>query len=254
MPRNTMGPAAIKRISDAIDLLFDKISKRLLGRTTDKTIAIKVGGYVPELTLPALLTAAAQEERTKPSSETVNSLVEIAQGYINAQKETAKSRVVKEVDSWLQEASKKKIKTDLSTVLEGRLSEVFGKVEASVKKIVDTEATTARNIGTLEGITKIAAGSGSDDPVVIFIVVRDNSLCSECKRLHLLPDGITPRAWLLSEVAHSYHQKVDDFPSIGGEHPNCRCSLAYLGRGYGFVNGKIAYIGPDHDELKRQRS
>ena len=39
----------------------------------------------------------------------------------------------------------------------------------------------------------------------------------------MLPDGITPRVWKMSEMGSGYHKKGDSSPKIGGLHPRCRC-------------------------------
>ena len=72
--------------------------------------------------------------------------------------------------------------------------------------------------------------------------------------LHLLKDRKTPRLWKLSEVGSDYHKKGDSEPKFAGLHPNCRCKLTYLAKGFGFdAAGEVKYIAPDHDEFKVQR-
>lgn len=77
--------------------------------------------------------------------------------------------------------------------------------------------------------------------------------CSECKKLHLLPDEQTPRVWKMSEVGAGYHKKGDPAPKVGGLHPHDRCTIQTLPPGYGFEGGRITYIGKDHDEFAKQR-
>jgi hypothetical protein len=143
----------------------------------------------------------------------------------------------------------------METVLGGELAGLWGKVTADVTRIVDTEATGARNLGTAEGIVKVAASAGESDPNVFFVVVRDLALCDECERLHLLKDSPVPRVWKLSQIASGYHKRGDASPSMGGLHPHCRCTLAYLSRGYGFDgDGGVKFIAFDHDEFARQHA
>lgn len=253
MPRRpTLGPGTIKAIQDLVEELFDKVRARFLGPRIlgGKRIAIT---FNPELTLPGVYGASAMEERVRPDSQTMHGLAKVADGYLQAVKEKTKAQVVKAVDSFLQQAHAQGIKTDVKTVLGGELSKVFGKVTSDVERIVDTELTTARNMGALDGIVKFNASQGIDDPVVYFVTVRDQHLCEECKRLHLLEDGVTPRVWLLSEVGHNYHKRGEGNPKVGGLHPHCRCSMVTIMQNYGFKNGGVAYIGRDHDEFKRQR-
>lgn len=253
MSRISLTPQAIKLIHDAIDRLFAKAKSRFL---TPEFIQEKkiTFSFRPNLSLPGLFNAASIEERNKPDEHVLNSLVRIADGYIEATRHTTKSQVVKAIDSFLKDTQAKKIKTDVETVLGGQLADVWRKTTQAMTRIVDTESTTARNTGSLDGIVKINLASGIEDPVVYFVVVRDNHLCDECKRLHLMPDGVTPRLWYLSEVKNSYHKKGEEYPSLNGLHPSCRCSCCSCMPGYGFnKSGMITYIGSNHNEIERQR-
>lgn len=248
----SLSPGAIREIETAVSDLFDRIKVRALGpRAVDKQLVV---GWKPELSLPGLFMAASGEEGARPDEDVMGALVKIASGYLDAEKERTKAQVVKAVGDFLKEAKSGKVKTNVQTVLGGKLADVMARVTSEVDRIIDTEATTARNVGVLDGISKVNSASGIEDPVVYFVVVRDNALCGECKRLHLLEDEITPRVWKMSSVSHGYHKRGEDSPSIGGEHPHCRCSLVSLMPGYGFTDaGMITYIGPDHDEFERQR-
>lgn len=249
----TLSPKAVSDIEAAVDDLFDRIKVRALGpRSIDKKLYI---GWNADLSLPGLFMSANAEEGNRPDDDVLNSLMRVAAGYLDGERERTKAQVVKAVDSFLKEAKSGKVKTDVKTVLGGQLADVMAKVTSEVTRIIDTEATTARNVGVLDGIMKVNSAAGVEDPVVYFVVVRDSSLCEECKRLHLLPDGVIPRLWKMSEVSHNHHKRGDASPSIGGEHPHCRCSLVTLMLGYGFDDGGgTTYIGPDHDEFKKQRS
>jgi hypothetical protein len=109
-------------------------------------------------------------------------------------------------------------------------------------------------MGTAMQISKVGAANGEEDPTVFFIVTIDDVTGSEEFVLHLLPDRKTPRVWKLSEIGNEYHKKGDSNPKFAGLHPNCRCKLTYLAKGYGFnADGKVTYIGKDHDEFAIQR-
>lgn len=251
----TLSKKAIGTIEAACDTLFDKVAARYLGpqaaQRGDKTISI---GYRPDLTLQSLYHAAAREESTRPHEESVESLADIARGYLDLTRQTTKMKVVRAVESFLRDAQAKGTVTDVGTVLGGQLADVWQKTTYDVTKILDSEATRARNLGTLEGITKVNAAAGVEDPVVFFVVVRDNNRCEECTKVHLLPNKITPRLWLMSEVTSGYHVRGDDRPSWCGMHPHCRCTPASLMKGYGFDKaGMITFIGHGHDEMAEQR-
>lgn len=246
-----LAPASVALIRAAVADLFARAKSRLFGyEVGDKRLMISV---VPELSLPGLFAAASAEERARPDEAALVNLKVMAAAYMDAQRERATALVVKEVDAFLREARTGKVTTDVETVLGGRLAELWGKVRGDVRRIVDTELNQAKNLGLLEGIGRINASAGIDDPVVYWVGPNDEHTCAECKRLLLLEDGKTPRVWRMSEVGHAHHKRGDAEPKLGGLHPNCRHSLATLLPGYGFSKGQVSYIGPDHDEYARQR-
>lgn len=247
MAKITLGKGAVKAIHNVIDDLFDRLKARVLGGEYGHK-QIKIG-----ITLPDLFKQASVEERNKPNQSLMDSLTRNAEGYIDAQRIAARTKTVQSVESFLRENEDSEEPMSLEEELGGQLHEILQTAEDGVKRIVDTEATHVRNQGTLDGIVKINAATGVDDPTVFFIVVRDGELCEECRRLHLLENGITPRLWRLSQVGYGYHKKGQDIPNIGGLHPHCRCSLGTLLPGYGFDGkGMVTYIDQDHDEYAKQ--
>lgn len=255
MPPPQLSQANISAIHSAVDQTFDKLKLRFLGpQSIGKRIYVNVG-YVRHDSLPGLFEAAGREEGVAANMRALHQILKVAGGFVDATRERVKARVVREVQGFLTDAFNQNVNTDLETVLGGKLTEVWSETAHAVRRIIDTEATHTRNLGVLDGIVRINAQQGIEDPVVYFVVVRDSSLCSECKRLHLLPDGITPRLWHLSDVGGGYHSKGDETPKQGGLHPHCRCSMVTLMPGYGFdPKGMVTYIKKDHDEFARQRS
>lgn len=257
MPRFFLGKSAVKLINKAVEAIFAKAKSRLFNRPLPKEVAFstKVGvKRSSELSLPGIFVQANIEQRNKPNKELLDSLERVAEGYLDAHQEATKARVVHAVDTFLRDAEQKGIKTDVATVLGGQLEKVFGKLKHDLNRIVDTEATIHRNVGTMDGIVKVNAAQSIDDPVVYFVVVRDDVTCVECIRLHLMPDKMTPKCWYLSEVGNGYHKKGEDNPKIGGLHPHCRCSLVTLLPGYGFDdNGHVQFIKPGYEEMSKQR-
>lgn len=252
MAKMTLGRGAIKVIHDAVDDLFARLKARVFGGWMQpKKLKLQIN---PDLTLPALFRAASIEERNKPDEELLNSLLRTADGYLDAQHMSTRTQAVKAVESFLRHAHAGGVDTDVETVLGSELSNIMRRAKEGVKRIIDTEATAVRNTGTLDGVVKVNAAQGIEDPVVYFIVVRDTSLCKECKRLHLRKDG-TPRLWRLSELGHGYHKVGEKNPKIGGLHPHCRCSLATLLPGYSFdaKTKKLDYQAPDWDEYAYQQ-
>ena len=251
MAKIPFGKKAIKSLNNIIDTLFNSLKLRFLGPEYAKDKGNKAivitSSYKPELTLSGIYKQAATEESTKPDPEVLAGLISIAEGYLDSQKEKTKAKVVKTViDAVAKEENPK-------AVIARELAQVMGEVNTEVKRIAENEVNTAKNIGILEGITKISAITGVDDPTVAFLGPLDNETCEECKRVLWLPDQITPKVFKLSEVSHGYHKRGTDVPSMSGCHPACRSTLTMISRGFGFKNGQIAYISLDHDEYAAQR-
>jgi hypothetical protein len=248
--------AAMKLIEAAVDQLFDKAKMRYLGPEALERMGAKriYASFKPQFSLPGIIHSAAREERAIPDQKVIQSLAANAGHYLDSYRSSAKAQVIKEVQSFLQQAEMAGVKTDLETVLGGKLADVWGKTTYDVKRMIDTELSNGRNMGALEGIIGVNTSQGIEDPVVYFVVVHDDSLCKECKRLHLLEDGVTPRCWFLSELGQGYHKKGDEHPAVGGLHPHCRCTMVTLMPGYGFgADGTVKFLETDHDELERQR-
>lgn len=255
MPPPQLSQANINAIHRSVDQTFDRLKFRLLGpQSIGKRIYVNVGYRRPD-SLPGLFEAASREEGVAANIRTLHQILKVAGGYVDATRERVKARVVREVQGFLTDAHNQEITTDLKTVLEGKLTEVWSETAHAVRRIIDTEATHTKNLGVLDGIVRINAQQGIEDPVVYFVVVRDTSLCGECKRLHLMPDETTPRCWYLSEVGGGYHSKGDETPKQGGLHPHCRCSMVTLMPGYGFSpQGMVTYKEKGWNELEHQRS
>jgi hypothetical protein len=256
--KSAISKTARKAIETAVEALFERAKARLLGPDYKKRAAW--GGkslvFTHDFTLPGLFTAASREEGvTTVNHDLLAGLVRIAESYVDAQKEKAKAQTVQAVQSFIQDAATKGVKTDVETVLGGQLADLYGKVHADVKKIVETETTVVRNMGVDDAIQRISTLAGIPDPVVFFVVVRDGQRCGECTRLHLLDDKVTPRVYLRSEVGAGYHKRGDANPKVGGLHPHCRCVMSVLNPGFGFdAGGRVIWKTYGHDELKRQRN
>ena len=248
----TLTKGSVKAIGKAVDLLFARVKGRVLGPdffryAGDKKIYV---GYKPAHSIPGVYRSAALSEDVAPNERVLNGLVKVATGYLDAEQERVKAKVIAAVNAWLITNPK----ADAMKVLGGELAPIWAETLKNVEKIVDTESTKARNLGTLEGVSEIAAARGIDDPSVFFIVVRDQHLCDECRRLHLMPDGKTPRVYKMSELSGGFHKRGDDSPCVGGLHPHCRCSLVNLAPGYGFTDaGMIRFVEVGYDEYAAQR-
>lgn len=253
--RYRLPQTAVQAIHTAVDLLFEKAKTRILGpQSLDKRLTLNI--FSPTFSLPGIFTAASRDEYIKePDVAILKTILSNAGNYVDSYREATKAKVTQAVDSWLREAAITGVKTDVETVLGGELAGVWGKVTGDMKRLVDTEANNAKNIGSLDGIMRVNAAHNIEDPIVYFVVVRDSKLCDECKLLHMMEDEITPRLYYISELAHGYHKKGESSPSLGGEHPGCRCSLVTLMPGYGFnASGFVAFKSIGFNALEEQRA
>ena len=240
---------ALKSISSSVDLVFKRIKWRVLGPDFVKGPEGPLKPFHKRWSLPGLYHSATAEEAMEPNKKMLHGLMTIAEGYLDAEAERTKAKVIHAIHT----AMNKDPDAELADLVIEELEPVWKETTENVIKIVDTEGTTARNMGTLEGVARAGEMIGNDDPYVFFIPVRDHELCKECKRVHLMPDGVTPRIFKTSDVGTGYHTRGTDMPSISGLHPHCRCSLTGMARGYGFdAAGMIKFVDLDHDEYEAQ--
>jgi len=242
-----------QEIERRVDELFDRLSTRLLGPYGPKKIYFEAV-FDSMLSIPGLFTAAsASAGGENPDEETRRMISTVASNYIEAEKAHAKAQVVHQIESAVSTSDKDDADA-VMTALEGSLSELWGKVTAKVRTIVETETSSAKNEGYHDGIVKATRSMGIGDPVVFKIVVKDDVLCKVCKALWLMPNMVSPRLYRLSELGHGYMEHKHPGPTIGTTHPHCRCELTLLMPGFGFdAGGRVKYIGEAHDELTAQR-
>lgn len=247
-------PAAIAAIEAAVDKIFARAKARFSGRVPPNTAKGLILSLKPHLSIPGLFKLAAKTEGTPANEDLLHGVVKIGMTYLDATQAKAKAKTIQEVQAFITDAHNNGIDTDVETVLGGAIADLWGTVTSDIKRIMETESTIARNVSLMDSITKVNLSAGINDPLVYFVVVRDQTLCSECKRLHVQPDGVTPRVWRMSELGAGYHKKGQPNPKIGGLHPNCRCILLTLLPGYGFDKaGKVTYISPGWNEYANQR-
>lgn len=255
MATHRLSKPAVKKVHAAVDKMFDNLKTRSLGYKAMGGKKLYVA-YRRDLSLPGLFEAAMSEEGGKPNTGLLDSLLAVSGNYIDSTKERAKAKVVQAVNAALGEFSATKpSKAEMRAAIEAELTKVWDEMTGHVQRIVETEGNTAKNVGLFDAILQMNERAGVEDPTMYFVVVRDDSLCAECKRLHLQEDGVTPRLWKLSEVGHSYHKRGEEKPKLNGLHPHCRCVPVTLLPGFGFdAKGGLTFKRPGHDELGMQRA
>ena len=261
--KSILSAALLKVLEKEVDRLYDKAIVRYLGPwAIDKAIFFgseeeqkkwEKKNIKPFMTLPGLVSASALNGGAKPSEELIEQLIDNTKEYFDGYRAQTKAQVRARVQNFVREAAISGKELDPEVVLGGQLADAFKTATVQAKRLVDTESTTARNLGGLEAVVHVSKKQGVDDPTVAFLSINDKHRCSECTRLHTI-DGATPRVWKLSEVGHGYHKKGETNPKIGGLHPNCRCTLVSIELGYGFdSSGKITYKHEGYSEYRNQK-
>lgn len=245
-----------ERIASRVNDIFDRIALDFIGELPSlKFKKFLIISSKPHLGL-ANLFVQAMNNRT-PSlleQDALKSLLESSHSYIESLKHKTTANITERIDGLSREAN-----LNDQPVNEDEMQAVYKeemvKAASQIKMIAETEGTKLRNMGSAMDIAHVSSHLGDKDPSVFFVCVHDNKLCPECKRLHLMPDGITPKIWKLSELSHGYHKRGGDRPSILGLHPNDRCTLTYLSNDFGFdKNGKVSYKKSGHDAYSEQKS
>jgi len=210
------------KIHELIDDLFDKMTLQLVGEVPSlrnkKSIIFT---SKPDLTLAHIFLKTLGSEKPLPQErEALKNLLSTAEEYVSSLRAKTKAQVTESIDSYVKEQYLKNEKP--STVeIKKIINENLEKAKNHFKTIAEAESTKARNMGKALQIGKVAASQGVSDPNVYYVVVRDGKTCSECVRLHLMPDLVTPRVWKLSEIGFGYHKKGENNPKIAGLHPHC---------------------------------
>ncbi len=238
-----------------VEEMFDRVSHHLLGDIPAlKNKKVILFTTKPNQTLAHLFVQSMGESHPLPQEQSVlKNLLNTAHTYIEALKSKTKANLVESIDAYVKE-SRAKLKSPSDQEIRAKVLEQLAAAGSHLKTIAEAEGTKARNMGKLMQIARVGASTGQADPMVFFITMKDADVCKECQRLHLLDDRITPRVWKMSELGYTYHKKGQPNPKVMGLHPHCRCTLSLLTYGFGFnSSGNVAYMGPDHNEFKKQR-
>lgn len=243
------------RIHDYIEELFDNVAVRFLGGIKKLTQRRHILMHYTGKSL-AHLYFHARNINGRPNEvekDALKGLLDSAYGFIEGLKGQTRANIVERVDGLIKEAHAKNTQVSEEAVREV-MSEELGRAKTKMRAITEGESTKTRNMGSAMGLAEQASNANDGNPSVYFVIVRDGETCKECLRLHMMPDGVTPRVFKLQDLKHGYHKRGEDTPSLFGLHPHCRCTLVYLQPGWGFnEKGFIAYKGKGHDQHKKQQ-
>jgi len=245
--------SGVKSIEKLIKSKFDLLSLRFLGilptASQQKSIIFKT---TRNNLVSLFLQALGTRDPNSLEERTLKTMLRIANGYMDGLRDRTAARVVHDIDSYMKNKSLQNAPIDLDEVnamIDGELD----KAGKHMKLIAAAESNKAINTGVALQISKMGKDK-KEDPTVFFVVTHDDVTGPEEYVLHTLPDRVTPRVWKLSEIGSEYHKKGDSNPKFPGLHPNCRCKLTYLAKGFGFDDaGSVKYIDKNHDEFEAQR-
>jgi len=210
-------------ISSHIDKMFDILAYKLLGRIPKLQNKPHLFDIFGGITLASIFVQALNNrDPNQFERDALRSILTSSHGYIESLKNKTSSNVVEGIDALVKEAKAKG-----THVTKEQVNEIFSaemtKAKGHMKLIAEAETTKTRNVGHTMEIASKAKDMGVSDPNVFFVIVRDGQVCSECVRLHMMPDGVTPKVYKMSELSMGWHKRGDDRPSACGEHPHCRC-------------------------------
>ena len=229
-------------LGQTVEDIFDRIALQLLGNIpklqNKKQLILS---YQPNFGLPHLFVQGmANKAPNEIEKDVLKSMLESAYGYIESLKNKTKSDITEQLDGLAREARLGKRKISKEEV-QSILNKEFKRAKSHMAAIAEQEGTKFRNLGSMMDIARVSSSLGDADPTVFFVVVRDNVLCNECRRLHLMPDGVTPRLYKLSELKQGYHKRGEDSPSAFGLHPHCFTGDAKLHTSIGLKSFKELY-------------
>lgn len=142
----------------------------------------------------------------------------------------------------------------LGSVLRGKVKNW----EHRYSTIVRTETNRAANFGSLDAIMHNNPGKSPEELLVYKTGTHmKHESCDMCQRFWFTADG-SPRVYRMSDLLRNGtnigRKKADWQPTLDSTHPNCCHYLIELKPGFGFVGGKLQYVGKDHDEYARQQA
>lgn len=229
-------------LAKVLDDMFDKMALDFLGQIPkyrgSKAILFSTK---PDETLAHLFIQSLGDKYPLPKEqEALKSLLMNTEEYMESVRSKTKAKVINGLDTFVMERRAKNIPVTPDAI-EKRIATELQTAGKQIKTIAASETTKARNLGNAMDIAKIGQKTADPDPTVVFLTMKDNITCAECKRVHILPDGITPRPFKLSQVKYDYHKKGDDSPSVCGLHPHCFTGDVRLHTDHGLLTFKSLF-------------
>src|ERR1700688_1187256 len=207
-------------IAIAVEKMFDALAYKLLGNIP-KLRNKPFFGSSPVFSLAHIfIQALGGKDPNHIERDVLRSILNSSYGYIESLKNKTSSNIAESVDAVVKEAKVRNSYVTANQVTE-IISSEMEKARNNMKLIAEAETTKTRNMAHTMEIVGKAKEQGVEDPTVFFIIVRDGQACSECVKLHMMDDGVTPKTYKMSEISMGWHKRGDDRPSACGEHPHC---------------------------------
>ena len=127
----------------------------------------------------------------------------------------------------------KPVKAEIESVfVKKNIRESVDKFSKKYDTLVSTETSMASSVGAYVAGNSIF---DEEDVKVAIVSVRDDRCCDSCERLSRNKDGslIIYKPSELKPVGYNFKKPKREWePSVPSFHPNCRCNLVYIPKGF----------------------
>jgi hypothetical protein len=236
-------------VTRLVNGVFQSLKARLMGRfyTGPKIFFQVVEDTNPIDTIEGLYTFTAHMlygPGVQPTKKRVKNLAKITGNYIESQK-------LKTINHILMAAEESETLDNLDELL----TDEMDKATKYIKKVVATDLRNVQANAEREGIEKLGASIGVEDPEVAKLGVIDDKLCKTCKKLWHDDSNIKkPKVYKMSMLKEGYmksHKNPE--PTISASHPHCRHVLTMIPPGYGFnERGNLEFMGFNYSAYDAQ--
>jgi len=219
-----------KEITKIIEHMFNLLKVRFLGTmfTGPKIYFEVLKDVKPSETLEGMyryalgLTTGGDID---PDKRRMKKLASITNNYMEAEKLKTVNKVIMGIES-----------TDSIDEASDKIEKELDKTSKYIKKLMVTEARTTQAYAEKEGIERLGATVGDEDPTIVKLGVIDSKTCKICKKLWHESDLRIPKPYKLSQLKGGYCDMKHPEPTIGPTHPNCfdKDTKVLTGRGWLF--------------------
>jgi len=263
-------------LSSSFDKVLDKYLKALkyllLGKMagTEATKAAKgvdFGDTIPGIIINAYLDSLDTQleygekvtgKEQKPIQkelvkETVEQITNKTSRFIDESMGKLQNRILSAIEMEVERVNNSNIEATISgdntndkikkSPLERAIREVGETHRTDWKRMVNANVTVASAVGTHQSVQEVYA-KDDDDIRVAWVALRDEKTCIFCKNASRNADGSFKlyRMGDFEPAGYNYGKKRDQWRlCIPGAHPNCRCTLVYVPKGFAIDNtGAVA--------------